>query len=125
MTPKIDYWDEVTGTQEIRDATPEEDSEIEARKVAVPSISEFESMVQTYMDTVARSYGYDSLISAISYASDTTSPKWQQEGISFRSWRSSVWLKCIEILDSVKAGAKSPTEKELILMLPSLENMPA
>lgn len=37
MTDKICYWDEVAGKQDERDAMPEEQVEIDARRSALPS----------------------------------------------------------------------------------------
>lgn len=40
MTAKICYWDEVAGCQKERDATPEEQAEIESRRSTPPDYRE-------------------------------------------------------------------------------------
>lgn len=77
------------------------------------------SHVQEYMDAIARSYGYDSIASAVTYADEPIVPKFQLEGKAFRSWRSVVWAKCYELLDEVKNGKREiPTPDELSGLVP-------
>lgn len=76
--------------------------------------------VQRYMDTAARSRGYDGILSVCSYI-NTGNTKFDAEGEACRIWRSAVWAKCYEIMDNVLAGIMEiPTEEELIDMLPIL-----
>lgn len=76
--------------------------------------------VQRHLDAKAMELGYDSCLSVCSYV-DTGIPKFDAEGVAFRSWRSAVWAKCYEILEEVKLGVKDiPTEEELISDLPKL-----
>lgn len=50
-----------------------------------------ERAVQFIMDVAARNAGYDSLLSAISYADETAVPAYAADGRKFRAWRSIVW----------------------------------
>lgn len=109
-----------------RPATAEEIAEIEARAAAAqPSEAEtvaaYMAAVQRHMDALAVSFGYDNLISVITYAEEPAVPRYQAEGQAFRAWRSACWLACEQMLAAVKAGERSaPTHAELIAELPEL-----
>lgn len=78
---------------------------------------ELEVAVQNFMDAEARRLGYDSLLSACSYAS-TPNP-FQTEGTSFLTWRSACWNYCYALLAQVVAGTTvEPTATQLIAQLP-------
>lgn len=49
------------------------------------------SLVQRHLDVGARRHGYDSMASAVSYASEPAVPRYQLEGQALRAWRSLVW----------------------------------
>lgn len=91
----------------VRDATPEEVAELEAR--AVLSIEELAAQysiaVQAHLDRTARRYGYDSIANAVTYAEEPAVPRFQAEGRALRAWRSLVWKACYELLDKVRAGS--------------------
>lgn len=73
--------------------------------------------VQNHLDSKAREYNYDSILSAVSYASAVN--KFQSEGLAFLAWRSAVWTKCYEILGAVQADLRPiPTKTQLIAELP-------
>lgn len=80
----------------------------------------YEVEVERHLDAVARSMGYRTIFTAISFADDPTNAKWQTEGAALRTWRSAVWLKCHGVLNSYKAGEiPAPTYAELINELPA------
>ena len=77
--------------------------------------------VQSFMDTKAREYGYDHILSASSYVTSTF-PKFKAEGIAFAKWRDDVWLYCYAVLAEWEAGtSKITTEDELIASLPEFK----
>ncbi len=77
--------------------------------------------VQQHMDERARQFGYDDLISVVTYAEEPAVARYQSEGQAFRAWRSACWFACEQILASVKAGDRSaPTHAELTAELPEL-----
>lgn len=77
--------------------------------------------VQQHLDARAQELGYDDIKSACSYADEPSVPKFQAEGIEFRSWRSLVWAHCYTVLAAVAAGEiPEPTLDELIAGLPEL-----
>lgn len=75
--------------------------------------------VQDYMDAIARSYGYDDIRTAVTYAEEPSVPKFQAEGRALRAWRSAVWQACYELLERVQAGAApEPGLEHLADLLP-------
>lgn len=90
-----------------------------------PAVSEaqivaaYMAVVQRHMDAHAVTFGYDNLVSVISYAEEPSVPRYQDEGKAFRAWRSLCWLRCEEVLGEVRAGERpAPTDDELISLLP-------
>lgn len=127
-TPKIATWDPGLGEMVVRDATPEEVAEIDARaavaatEAEAQAVAAYEAGVQQHLDSTAWLYGYDNLISAITYAEEPAVEAFQIEGQAFRAWRSLVWIKCREVLAQYKAGERpAPTLDELIGELPLLD----
>lgn len=89
-----------------------------------PTAEEIQKMltdgVQAYMDTKAQERGYDNIHTACSYA-NSTDEVFKAEGTACLAWRDSVWRKCYNILDEVKAGKRAiPTLEEVIAELPVL-----
>lgn len=111
---------------ELVDCTPEEIAELEARaaqaaaEAAAAAVGAYEARVQKLLDDTAWLYGYDNLISAITYAEEPAVPTFQVEGQAFRAWRSLVWAKCREVLAAYQAGGPAPTQDQLLEELPPL-----
>lgn len=76
-----------------------------------------ESAVQRHLDAAASARGYDSILSACSYAT-SAHQVFGAEGRAFRDWRDAVWAHCYEQLAAVEAGQPIPTEAELLAALP-------
>lgn len=77
----------------------------------------YETAVQVHLDAAAKAAGYDSILSACSYAGYAN--PFQAEGQSFVVWRGSVWEYCYAQLALVQAGTRpAPTIDELIAELP-------
>lgn len=69
--------------------------------------------VQNMLDSAAKAKGYDSILSACSYAAYPN--QFQAEGQEFVAWRGAVWAKCYEILAEVEAGTRpAPAVPELL-----------
>lgn len=97
--------------------------------VEVPPLSEEQrqalltSAVQEFMDAKARSWGYDNIFSAVSYAAfpseDPQAALFQVEGTALGAWRSAVWAACYAIQKAVNAGARAePSIGDLLAELP-------
>ena len=97
---------------------------IVAIPVHIPTEEEIQKMltdgVQAYMDSKVQERGYDNIHTACSYA-NSTDEVFKAEGTACLAWRDSVWRKCYNILDEVKAGTRPiPTLEEVIAELPVL-----
>jgi hypothetical protein len=107
-----DLWD----GEQIIPAPTEPVEPTEAQIVAA-----YMAAVQRHMDARAISFGYDNLISVITYAEEPAVARYQAEGQAFRAWRSACWATCEAMLAAVKAGTRpAPTHEELIAELPEL-----
>lgn len=75
---------------------------------------EFLSAVQSHIDAVAQSRGYDSGVSLATYATDTH-PPFAAEAAVFIPWRSSVWLYCYQEFEKVVADTRSVTTPDAFI----------
>ena len=76
--------------------------------------------VQEHLDAWARARGYDSILSACSYAASTDA-RFGPEGRAAVAARDAMWAACYLILAAVEAGTHEiPTEESLIAALPPL-----
>ena len=95
--------------------------------VVIPAAPEqvaasYERAVQEQLNATAVAAGYDDIGTVVSYAEEPAVPKFQNDGIAFRKWRSLVWAHAYEQLDAVKSGEREqPTVDEFLLELPVLE----
>lgn len=77
-------------------------------------------VVQAHLDATAKTRGYDSILSACSYATDTN-PPFALEAQACVEFRSAVWLACYSIMADVLNGIRPiPTGEELIAELPAI-----
>lgn len=84
-------------------------------------VAAYMAAVQQHMDERAVTFGYDNLISVITYAEEPAVARYQTEGQAFRAWRSSCWYACEQMLAAVKSGGRpAPTHAELLDELPPL-----
>lgn len=89
---------------------------------AIDVMQTYIGIIQRHMDAKAQEFGYDSLISGISYADEPAVPKFQAEGQALRAWRSQVWAFGYEYLAKVQASEQAlPTPDELLAELPAFE----
>ncbi len=78
----------------------------------------FEDAIQRLLDSVAREHGYDSILSACSYAAFTN--PFQTEGEAFVVWRGNVWKYCYDQLALIESGDRAePTVDEFLAELPA------
>ena len=79
------------------------------------------ALVQAHLDAAAQARGYDSIVSAVTYADEPAVPAFQAEGRAFRAWRSLVWARCYQLAAEVQAGTRAvPAPEALIALLPAL-----
>ena len=79
-------------------------------------IASLESAVNKHINDAAIAMRYESILTAVTYASDPTVPQFQSEGLSLLSWRSACWAKCYELL----AVGVMMSAEELIAQLPKI-----
>lgn len=81
--------------------------------------NKMEILVQKYLDDTAAVKGYDNIVSACSYATDTSI--FGDEGRACVEFRRNVWLTCYTIMNEVLANTRpTPTEQELLAALPTM-----
>lgn len=84
----------------------------------VYSIKQATDYIQGILDSKAKEFGYDSIISASTYVS-SSNQKFRAEAISFVEWRDSVWEFAYSLLQSIKSGeTEKPTLEDLGSLLP-------
>lgn len=105
--------------------SPEEEAEFDAMENAFAAEAQnrlalaLTDAVQRHIDAMARSRGYDDIVSACSYAAAPN--RFQAEGAALVAWRAAVWDACYQIMAEVQAGTRTiPTEAELIAPLPAM-----
>ncbi len=78
-----------------------------------------EQAIQAHLDSTAKENGYDSILSACSYAGGVN--HFQEEGKAFVTWRGEIWAYCYQVLVDVQSETRTePTIEELIKELPEL-----
>ncbi len=81
--------------------------------------SQYEAAAQALLDTFAKSWGYDSLVSAVSYVGDPFQ-RFNDEAIALRNWRSEFWQAANQVKTSVQGGAAMPaTVADFLALLPA------
>lgn len=79
-------------------------------------------VVQAFMDSKAKAWGYESLASAITYADEPIVPRFQEQGRALRAWRSRVRERFLDISDHVFAKQRPvPSDASLLNDIPALE----
>lgn len=80
-------------------------------------LAALQQAVQEHLDSTAIAKGYDSILSACSYAGAPNA--FQAESVAFITWRGAVWEACYAMLAAFQAGqAAVPTKDELLDALP-------
>lgn len=74
--------------------------------------------IQSHLDSTAKQYGYDDIKSAVTYADEPAVPKFQQEGLALRAWRSLAWEAAYAELALYQPGEPAPTGEQIIEKLP-------
>lgn len=110
---EYESWD---GADWVKKSDTEKEEEI---RKADPLI-ERKLAIQSYLDEIARQYGYFNIITAISYVGDPNA-QFATEGAAFREWRSAVWVKALDTLAKYKAGEQLISIPDLIDSLPKLK----
>jgi hypothetical protein len=78
-----------------------------------------QKLVQSHLDSKAKEYGYDNILSAVSYAYDQDCP-YYSEGLAFSQWRSACWRTCFAVLNECTTFDQVPSDEAFLQSLPLL-----
>lgn len=87
--------------------------------------AQYEASAQDLLDSTARAWGYDSVISAASYASSGVA-QYKADAQALITWRDSLWQKAFSVESDVKAGTipMPATAADFLAMLPAAPTRP-
>lgn len=83
------------------------------------TIAIYEMAAQQNLDSVAKSWGYNSMTTAVSY-STSTNPQYKADADALIAWRDSYWAKAYQ----VEAGTLPKTAAEFVALLPEAPTQP-
>jgi hypothetical protein len=116
-TVNVVGWHHAPDGTQVWDTVPKSPEQIAAEKRALSAALEVH--VRNYLNTTAQSFGYDDIMTAISYANDPTRPDWQAEGITLRNYRTACWDAAYAHI----AETDEPTEETVLDSLPALSTV--
>lgn len=106
-----DDWQPLTEMQLTQALEPSPQQKVDRYRVAVG----------LHIDNKAKALGFDSIITAVTYADEPADALNQKYGAALREWRSECWQKCREVLATWQGGGEEPTLEDLIDSLPAFE----
>lgn len=74
---------------------------------------------KNFLNSGAKSWGYDSILSAVSYVTSTI-PQYKAEGQALSDWRDAVWFKTY----TIEAGKLPKTIDAFLALLPAMPQKP-
>jgi hypothetical protein len=90
-----------------------------------PTVVDYTNAIQSHLDGFAKSWGYDSIFTAVTYAEEPTVAQFQAEGQALRAWRSQVWAAAYTLLAEVQGGQReAPTLEGIVDELPAAPDRP-
>lgn len=92
---------------------------------SVQIIANYESAAQVQLDSVAQSWGYDSVVSAASYVG-SSNPQYKADALALIAWRDTVWQATYAIEAAVTAGTQvmPSTHTAFVALLPAPPSRP-
>ena len=90
-----------------------------AAYVTATTIATYEAAVQAEMDSTARAWGYDSLLSAASYAASAVL-QYKADSLALVAWRDALWIAAYALEQAVIAGTQTlpATTAAFLALLP-------
>lgn len=74
--------------------------------------------VSSHIDAQAQTEGFDNILTAVTYADEPKTARYQVKGKKLRAWRSDCWDVSELMLEAWLAGGDEPTSAEVIAALP-------
>lgn len=89
--------------------------------ITEPTVHNYIIAIQIMLDSTAQEKGYDSILSACTYANSVV-PKFKAEGQACVEWRDNVWYTCHNLLSKLEAGEiAKPTIQEVLQSMPDIQ----
>lgn len=82
------------------------------------TVIRYRAAVGRHIDQQAQAFGFDSIVTAASYADEPADPLNQSYGQALRAWRSKCWVKCRAVLDEWQSGGLEPSIEDVLSQLP-------
>nr|DAX81747.1 MAG TPA: hypothetical protein [Bacteriophage sp.] len=120
MPDNVDEFKKIVPKIEIKKDVCYKTYDIVSRDLAELTVM-FKKRVQSMMDEAAKKHGYESILSACSYAGYDN--PFRKESEKFGIWRANTWKWGYALLEKIKEGKhKMPTSfEELLVEMPKLE----
>ncbi|WP_435013023.1 hypothetical protein [Xanthomonas arboricola] len=99
-------------------------AEIPAEAFEPDPVTETKMQISLWLDRVAQSRGYDSIVSCASYAS-STNDQFRAEAQAAIAWRDAVYAKGYDILASTPEGVETPDDVMALLPQPGAFGWPS
>ena len=77
------------------------------------TIAQYEAAAQENLDSVAKQWGYSSIVAAVSYV-NSTNDQYKADALALIAWRDAYWTKAYEI----ESGTLPKTAAEFVALLP-------
>ena len=89
--------------------------------VPAPTQQDYADAIESHMETVAQSRGYQDADRLASYTTSGNAT-WSAEAVTFSAWRDAVWAYSFEQMAAVQSGVRqAPTVDGLIAELPAID----
>tara|TARA_R110000803_G_scaffold169604_2_gene232630 strand:+ start:929 stop:1375 length:447 start_codon:yes stop_codon:yes gene_type:complete len=86
----------------------------------LPTQDEYTAAIQKHLDELAVANGFNSILTAVSYADEPSVKSFQDLGIAMRAWRSLVWESAYTSIASFEESSEpQPSIAEVLAGLPS------
>lgn len=103
----------------INDSWVDEEAESLAADLAVQALKSLERALETHMDSVAQTDGWDNRWSCVARAAYPN--PWQAKAVAFGGWMDACWVVIIQAQADIAAGTRTvPMIEEAIAELPAM-----
>lgn len=89
-------------------------------QVFVPTLSDYEALLDNHVETAVSVKGYKSAASCASYINSAI-PAWKADAEAFLAWRDTFWAQAYARLTKVQNGEVEPSMAALLASLPKMQ----